>query len=133
MKKAFTLIELLVVIVILGILTAIVVPRITGRVDQAKVEATKVQMKAIKDALEQYKLDNGFYPTTEQGLKALVEQPNTPPVPIRWRQYLDKVPKDAWDQDFIYVSPGVNRPFELRSMGPDRKEGTEDDLDVWNL
>jgi len=133
MRNAFTLIELLVVIVILGILTAIVVPRITGRVDQAKVEATKVQMKAIKDALEQYKLDNGFYPTTEQGLRALVEKPNTPPVPIRWRQYLDKVPKDAWDQDFIYVSPGVNRPFELRSMGPDRKEGTEDDLDVWNL
>jgi len=133
MRRAFTLIELLVVIVILGILTAIVVPRITGRVDQAKVEATKVQMKAIKDALEQYKLDNGFYPTTEQGLRALVEKPNTPPVPIRWRQYLDKVPKDAWDQDFIYVSPGVNRPFELRSAGPDRKEGTEDDLDVWNL
>jgi len=133
MRRAFTLIELLVVIVILGILAAIVVPRITGRVDQAKVEATKVQMKAIKDALEQYKLDNGFYPTTEQGLKALVEKPNTPPVPIRWRQYLDKVPKDAWDQDFIYVSPGVNKPFELRSAGPDRKEGTEDDLDVWNL
>jgi len=133
MRRAFTLIELLVVIVILGILAAIVVPRITGRVDQAKIEATKVQMKAIKDALEQYKLDNGFYPTTEQGLKALVEKPNTPPVPIRWRQYLDKVPKDAWDQDFIYISPGVNRPFELRSMGPDRKEGTEDDLDVWNL
>ena len=133
MRKAFTLIELLVVIVILGILAAIVVPRITGRVDQAKIEATKVQMKVIKDALEQYKLDNGFYPTTEQGLKALVEKPNIPPVPTRWRQYLDKVPKDAWDQDFIYVSPGVNRPFELRSMGPDRKEGTEDDLDVWNL
>jgi general secretion pathway protein G len=83
MRKAFTLIELLVVIVILGILTAIVVPRITGGVDQAKIEATKVQMKAIKDALEQYKLDNGFYPTTEQGLKALVEKPNTPPVPTR--------------------------------------------------
>ncbi len=133
MRKAFTLIELLVVIVILGILAAIVVPRITGRVDQAKVEATKVQMKAIKDALEQYKLDNGFYPTTEQGLKALVEKPTTPPVPTRWRQYLDKVPKDAWDHDFIYVSPGLNIPFELRSMGPDGKEGTEDDLDVWNL
>jgi general secretion pathway protein G len=133
MRKAFTLIELLVVIVILGILAAIVVPRITGRVDQAKIEATKVQMKAIKDALEQYKLDNGFYPTTEQGLKALVEKSNTPPVPTRWRQYLDKVPKDAWDHDFIYVSPGVNRPFELRSMGPDGKEGTEDDIDVWNL
>ncbi|WP_448584398.1 type II secretion system major pseudopilin GspG [Thermocrinis sp.] len=133
MKKGFTLIELLVVIVILGILAAIVVPRITGRVDEAKVEATKVQMKAIKDSLEQYKLDNGFYPTTEQGLRALVEKPNTPPVPTKWRQYLDKLPKDAWGNDFIYISPGVQRPFELRSLGPDGKEDTEDDIDVWNL
>ncbi|WP_448587628.1 type II secretion system major pseudopilin GspG [Thermocrinis sp.] len=133
MKKGFTLIELLVVIVILGILAALVVPRITGRVDEARVEATKVQMKAIKDSLEQYKLDNGFYPTTEQGLKALVEKPNTPPLPTKWRQYMDKVPKDAWDEEFIYISPGVQRPFELRSMGPDKKEGTEDDIDVWNL
>lgn len=130
-QKGFTLIELLVVIVILGILAAIIVPRITGRVDEARIEATKVQMKAIKDALEQYKLDNGFYPTTEQGLRALVEKPTTPPVPQRWRQYLDKLPKDAWDRDFIYMSPGVGRPFELRSMGPDGKEGTEDDIDVW--
>ncbi len=130
-QKGFTLIELLVVIIILGILAAIVVPRITGRVDEAKIEATRVQLKAIKDALEQYKLDNGFYPTTEQGLRALVEKPTTPPVPTRWRQYLDKVPKDAWDRDFIYMSPGLGRPFELRSMGPDGKEGTEDDIDVW--
>jgi len=130
-QKGFTLIELLVVIIILGILAAIVVPRITGRVDEAKIEATKVQMKAIKDALEQYKLDNGFYPTTEQGLKALVEKPTTPPIPQRWRQYLDKLPKDAWDRDFIYMSPGIGRPYELRSMGPDGKEGTEDDIDVW--
>jgi len=133
MKKGFTLIELLVVIVILGILAAIVVPRITGRVDEARIEATKVQIKAIKDSLEQYKLDNGFYPTTEQGLRALVEKPNSPPVPTRWRQYLDKLPKDAWGNDFIYISPGVQRPFELRSLGPDGKEGTEDDIDVWNL
>jgi len=130
-QKGFTLIELLVVIIILGILAAIVVPRITGRVDEARIEATKVQMKAIKDALEQYKLDNGFYPNTEQGLKALVEKPTTPPIPQRWRQYLFKLPKDAWDRDFVYMSPGVGRPFELRSMGPDGKEGTEDDIDVW--
>lgn len=130
-QKGFTLIELLVVIIILGILAAIVVPRITGRVDEARIEATKVQMKAIKDALEQYKLDNGFYPNTEQGLKALVEKPTTPPIPQRWRQYLDKLPKDAWDRDFVYMSPGVGRPFELRSMGPDGKEGTADDIDVW--
>jgi general secretion pathway protein G len=133
MRKGFTLIELLVVIVILGILAAIVVPRITGRVDEARIEATKVQIKAIKDSLEQYKLDNGFYPTTEQGLRALVEKPDSPPVPTRWRQYLDKLPKDAWGNDFIYISPGVQRPFELRSLGPDGKEGTEDDIDVWNM
>lgn len=133
MKKGFTLIELLVVIVILGLLAAIVIPRITGRVEEAKIETTKVQLKAIKDALEQYKLDNGFYPTTEQGLKALVEKPATAPVPPRWRQYMDKIPKDGWDRDFIYISPGVGHPFELKSLGPDGQEGTEDDIDVWKI
>jgi general secretion pathway protein G len=121
----------LVVIIILGLIAALVVPRITGRLDEAKVEATKIQMRAIKDALEQYKLDNGTYPTTEQGLKALVEKPNTPPLPSRWRPYLDKLPQDAWGRDFVYLSPGINRPFELRSLGADGKEDTEDDLDVW--
>ncbi|RLJ70880.1 type II secretion system protein G (GspG) [Hydrogenivirga caldilitoris] len=132
-QKGFTLIEVLVVLIILGLIAAIIVPRITGRVDEAKIETTKIQLKAIKDALEQYKLDNGMYPTTEQGLKALVEKPTTPPEPPRWRKYLDKVPKDGWDRDFIYISPGVNHPYELRSKGPDGEEGTEDDIDVWNL
>jgi len=130
-QRGFTLIEVLVVIIILGLIAALVVPRITGRLDEAKVEATKIQMLAIKDALEQYKLDNGTYPTTEQGLKALVEKPNTPPLPSRWRPYLDKLPQDAWGRDFVYLSPGINRPFELRSLGADGKEDTEDDLDVW--
>jgi len=130
-QRGFTLIEVLVVIIILGLIAALVVPRITGRLDEAKVEATKIQMRAIKDALEQYKLDNGTYPTTEQGLKALVEKPNTRPLPSRWRPYLDKLPQDAWGRDFVYLSPGINRPFELRSLGADGKEDTEDDLDVW--
>ena len=130
-SKGFTLIELLVVIIILGLLAAIIVPRVTGRVDEAKIETTKVQMKAIKDALEQYRLDNGRYPTTEQGLKALVEKPTIPPIPPRWKKYLDSVPKDAWGNDFIYISPGVNNPYELRSPGPDGEEGTEDDIDIW--
>ena len=130
-QRGFTLIEVLVVIIILGLIAALVVPRITGRLDEAKVEATKIQMRSIKDALEQYKLDNGIYPTTEQGLKALVEKPNTPPLPSRWRPYLDKLPQDAWGRDFVYLSPGINRPFELRSLGADGKEDTEDDLDVW--
>ncbi len=132
-QQGFTLVEVLVVLIILGLIAALVVPRITGRVDEAKIEATKIQMRAIKDALEQYKLDNGMYPTTEQGLKALVEKPATPPEPRRWKQYLEKVPKDAWDRDFIYISPGVNRPYELKSRGPDGEEGTEDDIDVWEL
>lgn len=132
-EKGFTLIEVLVVLIILGLIAALVVPRITGRVDEAKVETTKIQLRAIKDALEQYKLDNGTYPTTQQGLKALVEKPSSPPVPTRWRKYLDKVPKDGWGREFIYISPGVNRPYELRSRGPDGEEGTEDDIDVWEL
>ncbi len=132
-ERGFTLIEVLVVLIILGLIAALVVPRITGRVDEAKIETTKIQMKAIKNALEQYKLDNGRYPTTEQGLKALVEKPTIPPVPSRWKKYLDKVPKDGWDRDFIYISPGVNHPYELRSRGPDGEEGTEDDIDVWEL
>ena len=132
-NKGFTLIEVLVVLIILGLIAAIIVPRITGRVDEAKIETTKIQLKAIKDALEQYKLDNGMYPTTEQGLKALVEKPTTPPEPPRWRPYLEKVPKDGWGREFIYISPGVNRPYELRSKGPDGEEGTEDDIDVWNI
>ena len=130
-QRGFTLIEVLVVIIILGLIASLVVPRITGRLDEAKVEATKIQMRAIKDTLEQYKLDNGTYPTTEHGLKALVEKPNTPPVPLRWRSYLDKLPEDAWGRNFVYLSPGINKPFELRSFGPDGKEDTEDDLDVW--
>lgn len=130
-NKGFTLIEVLVVIVILGLIAGLIIPKITGRVDEAKIDTTKIQMKAIKDALEQFKLDNGLYPTTEQGIKALVEKPNIPPIPPRWRAYIDKVPKDAWDQDFLYLSPGINKPFELRSKGPDRKEDTEDDIDIW--
>lgn len=130
-NAGFTLIEVLVVIVILGLIAGLIIPRITGRVDEAKIETTKIQMKAIKDALEQYKLDNGIYPTTEQGIRALFEKPTIPPVPARWRQYLDKFPQDAWGRDFLYLSPGINRPFELRSVGADGKEDTEDDINIW--
>ena len=133
-KEGFTLIELLVVLIILGLLAALVVPRVTGTLGRSKVKITKVQLKAIKDALEEYKLDNGNYPTTEQGLKALVSKPTTPPIPKNWRKYMDKVPKDAWGNDFIYIYPGEDgHPYELRSKGPDGEEGTEDDISVWDL
>lgn len=133
MRKGFTLIEVLVVLIILGLLAALIVPKLTGRVDEARIETTKLQLKSIKNALEQFKLDNGFYPTTQQGLKALVEKPTTPPEPKNWKQYMEKVPKDAWGHDFIYISPAGNKPYELKSVGPDGIEGTEDDISVWDL
>ncbi len=133
-RRGFTLIEILVVIVILGLLAGIIIPRIAGRVDQARVESTRIQLKAIKGALEQFKIDNGFYPTTEQGLMALVERPDIPPIPKRWHRYLDELPKDGWGNDFVYMSPGLEgRPYELFSKGPDGIEGTEDDISVWSL
>ncbi len=136
MKKdnhGFTLIELLVVIIILGLLAGIVIPRVVGRVDEAKVDTTKVQLKAIKGALDQFRLDNGFYPTTEQGIDALVKRPEIPPIPGRWRPYLDKIPKDGWGRPFVYVVPGLGgRPYDLVSKGADDIEGTDDDLSLWS-
>ncbi len=131
--RGFTLIELLVVIIILGLLAGIVIPRVVGRVDEAKVDTTKVQLKAIKGALDQFRLDNGFYPTTEQGIEAFVKRPEIPPAPVRWRQYLDELPKDGWGRPFIYMAPGLGgRPYDLVSRGADDIEGTDDDLSLWS-
>ncbi len=132
--QGFTLIELLVVLVILGLLAGIIIPRIVGHVDKARIETTRLQLKALKTALEEFRIDNGFYPTTEQGLKALVEKPDIPPIPKRWRKYMDELPKDGWGNDFIYLSPGLHgHPYELFSKGADGIEGTEDDISVWNM
>jgi general secretion pathway protein G len=128
-KAGFTLIELMIVIVILGLLAALVAPKFLKSGEEAKVTTTQVQMKNIEEALKLYKLHNSVFPTTEQGLKALVEKPETEPVPKNWKgPYMDEVPKDAWGNDFIYISDGKH--FTLISPGPDGEEGTEDDIKV---
>ncbi len=132
-ERGFTLLELLVVIAILALLAALVVPKLMGRMEEAKINTTKIQLKELKRALEMYKLDNGMYPTTEQGLKALVEKPTSEPEPKNWKQYLDSIPRDPWDNEYIYISPAENHPFELKSKGPDGELGTEDDISVWDI
>ena len=121
----FTLIEVLVVVAILGILAAIVVPRIMDRPDEAKRVAAKADIAAIVQALKLYRLDNGFYPATDQGLVALVQRPTTNPAPANWKQggYLDRLPKDPWGSDYQYLSPGVRGEIDVYSLGSDRARG----------
>jgi general secretion pathway protein G len=138
-QAGFTLIELMVVITILALLVALVAPKLVGRTDEARVTAAKAQLKNIESALELYKLDNGVYPTTEQGLAALVAEPSTPPLPINWKKggYLPKVPNDPWKRPFIYISPGIHEEdYDLLSYGADGEpggEGTSLDLDSRDL
>ncbi len=136
----FTLIELMVVIVILGILAGFIVPRIMGRPEEARRLKAKMQIQAIETALKLYKLDNGFYPTTEQGLQALVEPPTVGQLPKNWRQggYLEKgkVPKDPWGNDYVYVCPGLHGEFDLSSYGADGQpggEGNDADINNWEM
>lgn len=126
----FTLIEIMVVIVILGILAGLVLPRFMGRTEEAKKVKAKLQIENLEAALKLYKLDNGAYPTTEQGLEALVQKPATGAVPANWREggYLEKgkIPLDPWNRPYVYVSPGVkNKDFDLKSLGGDGEEGGE--------
>jgi general secretion pathway protein G len=138
--QGFTLIELMVVMVILGILAGLIVPRIMDRPEEARRTKAAVQIQSIEQALKLYKLDNGQYPTTEQGLLALVEPPAVGTLAKKWRTggYLEKgnVPKDPWDNDFIYISPGLHGDFDLSSYGPDNQsggEGKDADINNWEL
>jgi general secretion pathway protein G len=137
-ERGFTLIELMVVIVILGILAGLIIPRIMGRPDEARRAKARMQIESIDTALKLYRLDNGNYPTTEQGLQALVEQPAVGALAKNWRQggYLErgKVPKDPWDNDFVYISPGAHGDFDLSSLGADGEpggEGKNKDINSW--
>jgi len=124
-QRGFTLIEVLVVVAILGILAAIVVPRIMDRPDEAKRVAAKADVSAIVQSLKMYRLDNGFYPSTDQGLVALVQRPTTNPQPPSWKPYLDRLPKDPWGSDYQYLNPGVRSEIDVFSLGADRARGGE--------
>lgn len=138
-KRGFTLIEIMVVVVILGILAAIVVPRFMSEPDKAKVTKAKTDMKGIEQALGMFKLNNGFYPSTEQGLQSLVEKPDTGRIPTKYQDggYLNKVPQDPWGGEYIYLSPGVgNKDFDLISYGADSESGGEGfnaDINLWEI
>ena len=135
--RGFTIIEIMVVVVIIGLLATLVIPRVIGRGDEAKRTAAQVQIKEVEQALDLYHLDNGFYPTQDQGLDALVSRPNLPPEPQNYRTggYLKKVPKDPWGREFIYRMPGDHGEYDLLSYGPDGQEGGEEknkDINNWD-
>jgi general secretion pathway protein G len=139
-QAGFTLIELMVVIVILGLLAGIILPRFIGESDKAKQQTARMQIAILETALKMYKLDNGSYPTTEQGLKALVEAPTAGTLPKNWRKggYLEKgkVPRDPWKNEFIYLCPGSHSDFDITSLGADGEPGGEEfdkDINNWEV
>jgi general secretion pathway protein G len=136
LPRGFTLVEIMVVVVILGILAALIVPRVVGRTDEARAVAAKQDVAAIMQALKLYRLDNGRYPTTEQGIAALVTKPQGEPVPTNWQKYLDKVPKDPWGNPYQYLSPGVRGDIDVFSLGADKQpggSGSDADIGSWDL
>jgi general secretion pathway protein G len=138
--RGFTLIEIMVVMVILGILAGLIVPRIMDRPEEARQTKAAIQIQSLEQALKLYKLDNGQFPTTEQGLQALVEAPSVGRLAKKWREggYLDKgkVPKDPWGNDFVYIAPGLHGDFDLMSYGPDGEpggDGKDADINNWEI
>jgi general secretion pathway protein G len=130
----FTLIELLVVLVIIGVLGALIVPNLLNRADDARVTAARTDVNALVQALKLYRLDNQRYPTTEQGLEALVRKPTGGPLPANWKPYLDKLPADPWGQPYQYLSPGLKGDIDVFSYGADGKAGgtgTDADVGSW--
>ena len=126
-KSGFTLIEMIVVLAIIAVVALMILPNIIGRPDQARVTVAKTDLRTISAALKVYRLDNGDYPTTQQGLGALVDRPTAPPAASNWSEegYLSKVPVDPWGTAYVYKSPGSGRPFDLMSLGKDGKAGGE--------
>lgn len=134
-QQGFTLLEVMVVIVILGIIASMVVPNLIGNQELAAKQKTEVDIRYLEGQLDMYKLRNGFYPTTEQGLQALVNAPTTQPVPRSYPEggFIRRLPQDPWGEEYILVSPGAIGYLDIFSKGPDRTEGTDDDIGNWNL
>lgn len=134
-QRGFTLIEILVVVVILGILAGIVVPRLLSEPEKARRTATTTQIRSLEQALARFKLDNGFFPSTEQGLDALVEKPQSGKIPSHFSKggYIKKIPADPWGNPYIYLAPGIHGEYDIISYGPDGAAGGEgDDADINN-
>jgi general secretion pathway protein G len=130
-SRGFTLLELMVVIVIIGVLAALIAPQVLSRVGTAKVTAAQADVHNIMNALKMYKLDNGRYPSTDQGLQALVVKPTAGTIPGNWKGYLDKLPDDPWKNAYQYANPGTHGEIDVFSFGADGQAGGEgDDADI---
>ncbi len=134
-QRGFTLLEIMVVVVIMGMLSAIVATNVMGQKSKAEIETARINIKNFQDSLELYKLDNHIYPTTEQGLDALVSKPTVSPIPKGYNEngYIRELPQDPWGNDYIYLNPGNHnaRSYDVYSSGPDGEPDTEDDIGNW--
>ena len=135
-QRGFTLIEIMVVVVILGILAALVAPKVMSRPDEARIVAARQDIQALGQALKLYRLDNQRYPTSEQGLRALVQKPAIAPLPPNWKPggYLDRLPQDPWGHDYLYLNPGLRGEIDVFSYGADGAsggEGNDADIGSW--
>ena len=132
--RGFTLLELMVVVVIIGVLAALIAPAVLERAEQAKVTAARTDVSNLMNALKLYRLDNGRYPSSDQGLDALVAKPTVSPVPPNWRPYLDKLPSDPWQHPYQYANPGAHGEIDVFSFGADGQpggEGNDADIGSW--
>ncbi len=132
----FTLVEVMVVVVILGVLAALIVPRVVGRTDEARAVAARQDISSIMQALKLYRLDNSRYPNAAQGLQALVNKPSLDPIPPNWKSYLDRLPLDPWGKPYLYLNPGARGEIDVFTFGADGQPGGSDadaDIGSWDL
>jgi len=134
-NKGFTLLEVMIVLAILGMIIGMVSTNLIGSSDDAKIQSTAIEIRNLESVLDMYKLKAGNYPTTEQGLEALVTAPEIEPLPRNYPEegFIDRLPEDKWGNPYILISPGEMGKYDLFSMGPDGQEGTEDDIGNWNV